>query len=155
MRCVVSRFAAITVAIAYTGCASHDDGGGPAGTSSVLQVPTLAGGSEPVWIYAATPTEPGPHPVVIYGHGQGAENIVNCTPDRAPDDGDARTGEQIADALAARGYLAIALFYRNRGEGIPAIGELRARDHYISTRARSSRPRTSRTISSAVTRAPR
>ena len=135
MRRLMLETAAIVVAIAYSGCvSSHGTGlGGDAGFAppTVMQVPTLDGGTEPVWIYVAKPATPGPYPVVIYGHGQGTGNIVNCTPDRAPDDGDVQTGKRIANDLAARGYLAISIFYRNRGEGIPAIGELRARDHYI------------------------
>ncbi|MEO8703946.1 MAG: hypothetical protein ABI867_28105 [Kofleriaceae bacterium] len=94
-------------------------------------MPTLAGGTEPVWIYVATPAGPGPHPVVVYGHGQGVGNVVNCTPDRAPDDDDARSASRIADALAGEGYLTVAIFYRNRGATIPAAGELRGRDHYL------------------------
>ncbi|MEO8846927.1 MAG: hypothetical protein ABI591_04615 [Kofleriaceae bacterium] len=132
MRGSMSWFAAAVVGI---GC-TH--GAGTSGNDavvkpppSILDVPTLSGGTEPVWIYVATPVGPGPYPVVIYGHGQGTDNVVNCTPDRPPDDGDAITGEHIADALAARGYLTISIFYRNRGAMVPAIGELRGRDHYI------------------------
>jgi hypothetical protein len=69
--------------------------------------------------------------VVVYGHGQGAGNVVNCAPDRAPDDSDAMVGRRIANDLAAHGYLAVSIYYRNRGPGIPAIGELRGRDHYL------------------------
>ena len=44
---------------------------------------------------------------------------------------DVQTAVRFANALATHGYLTVAVFYRNRGAGIPAIGELRARDHYI------------------------
>jgi hypothetical protein len=96
-----------------------------------IDVPRSEGGTDDMWIYAAAPAGPGPFPVVIYGHGQGAGNFLNCTPDRPPDDGDATTGQAIAGSLADQGYLAVAVFYRNRGEGIPATGELRPRDAYI------------------------
>ena len=129
MRQLVWCFAAIAVAIVHSGCTHPDSVNGP--PPSVLEVPTLSGGTEPVWMYIATPAGPGPHPVVVYGHGQGTDDIVNCTPDRVPDNGDAVTGEHIADAFADHGYLAISIFYRNQGAMIPAIGELRGRDHYI------------------------
>ena len=131
MRPRVWSFAASAVVIAHTGCV-HEDESLPKGPPpTVLEVPTLSGGTEPVWMYIATPAGPGPYPVVVYGHGQGTDDIVNCTPDRAPDNGDAVTGEHIADALADQGYLAISIFYRNQGAMVPAIGELRGRDHYI------------------------
>jgi len=112
------------------GCTSGG-GSAPGGPPEVIDVPTLDGGTEPVWVYAAKPEGPGPHPVVIYGHGQGTGNFVNCTPDSAPADHDAQVGRRIANDLAARGYAAISVYYRNRGEGAPALGELRGRDHYI------------------------
>lgn len=126
--------ATLAVGIAYTcvGCghgSRGDDDPGP--PPQVLHVPMQDGTTEPVWIYAAVPDGPGPHPIVVHGHGQGTGNVANCTPDGAPDDGDAATSRQIADDLAARGYLTIAVLYRNRGAGAPAIGELRGRDHYI------------------------
>ncbi|MFT3698619.1 MAG: hypothetical protein QM831_36070 [Kofleriaceae bacterium] len=119
-------FAAVAVGI---GC-THPSDDVPA-TQQVLAVPTPSGGTEPVWIDVAIPAGPGPYPVVVYGHGQGTSNLVNCAPDRAPDDVDAVDGESVAAALAGEGYLAISIDYRNIGAQIPAIGEFRARDHYV------------------------
>lgn len=132
MGCSLSCSPAFLVAFLHTlGCGADGGPVDPPSLPSTLEVLTLDGGSERVWIHVARPEGPGPFPVVIYGHGQGGGNIVNCTPDRPPDDDDSRAGSRFSDALAARGYLAIAVFYRNRGAGIPAIGELRGRDHYI------------------------
>jgi hypothetical protein len=116
------RIAALAVAFAYTACTSSS---GPSpGADRVLTVAQPGGITDEVPIYIATPSGSGPFPVVIYGHGQGAGNLVHCR----TDDADFLASKRVADALAREGYLAIAVFYRNRGN---AAAQLHARDHYI------------------------
>ncbi|MEZ4401047.1 MAG: hypothetical protein R3B06_13565 [Kofleriaceae bacterium] len=89
-----------------------------------------------VWLYASSPTTAGPHPVVVYAHGQGASTLTNCWTAGPPAYGDVADGMRVADELAAAGYLGIAVYYRNTGEGAPAGGALRFRDHgALDTRA--------------------
>lgn len=128
---IVWRIATLaTLAAVLAGCQSQPSGGISTSTE-VLAVPRPDGTTEPVWIEVARPEGPGPFPVVVYGHGQGTGNFLNCTPDRVPDDGDAIDSARIVEDLAALGYEAIAVLYRNRGDGVPAIGTLRPRDHLV------------------------
>lgn len=97
-----------------------------------IEVTRPDGTRDPMWIHVEVPQQgTGPSPVVIYAHGQGAGNFINCEPNTPPSDSDAETGKVIARAMAARGYIGISVFYRNRGEGVPGFGELRARDSYV------------------------
>lgn len=91
----------------------------------------MADGDEQMWIYAASPSGAGPFPVVVFGHGQGVTNLLNCAPARPPDDVDVASSQGIADGFAAAGYVAVAIYYRNRGDTAPGVGVIRPRDHYL------------------------
>lgn len=89
-------------------------------------------GDERMWIYAASPEGDGPYPVVVFAHGQGPGNIVNCSPHGVPDDVDVASSQRIADSLAEAGYVAVSVYYRNRGDTAPGVGTLRPRDHFVA-----------------------
>lgn len=98
-----------------------------------IAVPLSSGSSDEMWIYAASSrSAPGANrPVVIYGHGQGLQTIANCSPDGKPTSTVVAPALDFADALAQQGYLAIAVFYRNVGDGAPRSGAARLRDGYL------------------------
>lgn len=130
--------------IAAVGLACGSPTAGPdAGVDAVTDGPTSPGdgfhridvpqarGNDTVWLYAASPVGPGPHPVVVYAHGQGASTLANCWTDGPPSYGDVGAGVRLAQDLATAGYLGVAVFYRNTGEGSPAGDAVRFRDHSI------------------------
>ncbi len=88
-------------------------------------------GTETFWIYASSPDGQGPFPVVVYAHGQGGSNVVNCEVDGVPSHIDVAPSIAIADNLAAEGYVGVSVFYRNQGSGSPAAGAFRFRDHHV------------------------
>ncbi|MEZ4361214.1 MAG: hypothetical protein R3B48_13605 [Kofleriaceae bacterium] len=88
-------------------------------------------GEDLVWIYAASPPTPGPHPVVVYAHGQGASTLANCWTEGPPSYGDVNVGKKLAEDLASVGYVGVAVFYRNTGDGAPSGDASKFRDHAI------------------------
>lgn len=85
-----------------------------------------------MWIYVASPDEPGHHPVVVYGHGQGASNLLpECVAESAPPTHvDVAPSLDTAEALAAAGYVGVAVFYRSYGTP-PELGTMTFRDHFV------------------------
>jgi hypothetical protein len=126
------------------------DGGGdatsplptPPGTlangSYKIHVPMPDGTSDDVWLYATSPDGAGPLPVVVYAHGKGVgADLVNCQPNGGI--GDEILGPDSVtrtNSLASLGYLAVAIAYRNTGDGAPGIGTIKLRDEEVrDTRA--------------------
>jgi hypothetical protein len=125
---------ALTIAALILTAACGDGGGDPGGIAGDLhrlEVPLPGGANEAIWIYAAAPAAGDGLPVVVFGHGQGPASLLNCAPDRPPSDTDALEARAFADALAREGYLAVAVYYRNRGDTAPGLGALRPRDHHV------------------------
>lgn len=88
---------------------------------------SYAGDSE--WLYIAH--GPPGAPIVVIAHGQGTEHVVNCWPDEVPHDATVKQAVGLADHLAAEGFTAVAIMYRNEGMGQPALPALRVRDTYL------------------------
>jgi pimeloyl-ACP methyl ester carboxylesterase len=111
--------------------ACHAAGGGEpapdAAPPGELRQITYDGDSE--WIYIAH--GPPGAPIVVIAHGQGTEHVVNCWPDEVPHDATVKQAVGLADHLAAEGFTAVAIMYRNEGMGQPALPALRIRDTYL------------------------
>ncbi|MEO7733256.1 MAG: hypothetical protein ABIY55_19995, partial [Kofleriaceae bacterium] len=90
---------------------------------------THDGAVDSEWIYVA----PGPPnaPIVVIAHGQGTEHIVNCFAAEPPHDPTVKQAVALADQIAHEGFTAVAVMYRNAGEGQPALPAMRLRDTYL------------------------
>lgn len=101
-----------------------DDGG-----TRAITYTTSDGTEDREWIYVA----PGPPdaPIVVIAHGQGTDHIINCWPTEIPHDSTVQQAARLADLVAAEGYTAVAIAYRNAGDGQPAVPALRTRDLYL------------------------
>jgi pimeloyl-ACP methyl ester carboxylesterase len=86
-----------------------------------------------MWIYAASNrANAGANlPVVIFGHGQGPQTIANCDPDGKPTSPVVAPATDFVDTLGQQGYLGIAVFYRNTGDGAPRYDTSKLRDGYV------------------------
>jgi len=93
--------------------------------SDTIDVPHDDGSVDRVQVYAARPIEGTALDVVVYAHGQGLGGVSNCAPDAST------YSTPQARALAAEGFAAVAVHYRNSGEDVPGLGVLRARDHHL------------------------
>lgn len=101
----------------------------------LVSVPLSDGSQDEMWLYASSMGKPGPLPVAIFGHGQGVLTIANCWPDGHPQSSVVLPAVQFADALAEKGFLGVAIFYRNVGSGAPPAGRLKARGTFHDARA--------------------
>src|SRR5262245_21386050 len=113
-------------------CHAHGDAPPPSDDSGGLRQITYAtygGAIDSEWIYVA-PGPPGA-PIVVIAHGQGTEHVVNCWPTEAPHDFTVKDAVALADELAREGFTAVAVMYRNAGEGQPALPTIRPRDTYL------------------------
>jgi len=107
-----------------------DTASDPAVEQIVLDVARPDGAVEQIYAHVAVPTDDGPHPVVVYAHGQGLQATFNCALG-PPDDAVSDHAARVAEGLAREGWLVVAPLFRNRGDTAPAIGALRPRDHHL------------------------
>lgn len=121
--------ATLAVACGTAGTPTEVDGGLATGDGMHRIAVPQAQGTDEVWIYAASPAGTGPFPVVVFAHGQGASTLANCWPDGAPAYGDVAVSQELARDLAGQGYLAVAVFFRNTGDGTPLSAGVKHRDH--------------------------
>ena len=103
--------------------------GSDAGGLRRISYGTHDGAIDSEWIYVA-PGRPNA-PIVVIAHGQGTEHIVNCFAAEPPHDPTVKQAVALADELAREGYTAVAVMYRNAGEGQPVLPEMRLRDTYL------------------------
>ncbi|MEO8553532.1 MAG: hypothetical protein ABI678_26340, partial [Kofleriaceae bacterium] len=110
--------------------ACHAASGDPAPDAAPpgeLRMISYDGDSE--WLYIAH--GPPGAPIVVIAHGQGTEHVVNCWPEEVPHDATVKQAVALADHVAAEGFTAVAIMYRNEGSGQPALPTLRVRDTYL------------------------
>ena len=108
--------------------AGQSDAAEPVAELVRLTVPHLDGGATDEWAYLARPADGAPAPIVVIAHGQGVEHIVNCWPREVPHDFTVNESAALALALARQGYVAVAVSYRNAGQGAPSGESARLRD---------------------------
>ncbi len=89
-------------------------------------------GTDELWVAATAPEGSGPLPVVVFARGKGLKDLTNCAPLSGPRDAAlARDTRQRAQALARLGYLAVAVAYRNVGDGAPSGDAFKPRDEDV------------------------
>lgn len=104
--------------------------GGAVTERIVLDVLRPDGELEQVYAIVGLPHDPGPHPVVVYAHGQGLPAAFNCA-EGPPDDSVSDHAELVTLGLANEGWLTVTPLFRNRGDTAPLLGATRPRDHYL------------------------
>jgi hypothetical protein len=100
-------------------------GNGLVCANATITVEQADGSFDDVQVYAVHPTGATDLGIVVYAHGQGPGGVANCSPDAD------RYTTPVARVLGASGHLAVAVHYRNAGDGAPGAGTLRQRDHHV------------------------
>ena len=95
-----------------------------------LAVERPDGAVELIYAHVGVPAEPGPHPVVVFAHGQSVDAAFNCG-SGPPSDRSSVHAQWVTQVLAEEGWLVVAPLFRNRGDTAPLVGALRPRDHHL------------------------
>src|ERR1043166_7369720 len=105
---------ALAIAAICAGCGDNIAALGPLTGMHEIDVAHPDGTTDHVYLAVGQPIGPGPFPVVVFAHGQSIGDFANCAPSGLPPVG--AVADLVID-LAERGYLAVAVMYRNVGDG--------------------------------------